>query len=317
MLLPMNILLRMFEHAIRTPASAGRAIGGERPSRASGAAAMTAVGQPQRTAMMRQARRRLVLARARQAAMSAWAWRLLAIGSRPRHRWSCVDKGWSAVWRCPRPCACSFSLQYRHTFNHLFARHSAGLCPSRVPSKSLILCHAGGQDGCHCVEAGAGEHQRCQWRWSTQHVRCRGASGWSGQRTGPHLAACCRAGSFGLWSGMQVCLLLAACLWLAAACHGLLQAVQSEGWGAASISALQCITAHLQAGWRHAFARCLAGLPAQACQCSYRCSASARCADSCGGGVGIPNGAARRMVDLVHSGVTVSVSQEADRPVAK
>ena len=104
---------------------------------------------------------------------------------------------------------------------------------------------------------------------------------------------------------------------MAAACHGLPQAVQPGEWGASRHSAWQRIIAHFQAGWRHLFARRLAGLPAQACRCTCRCSASARCAASCGGGVGVPSGAARRMVDLVHSGLTVSVSRDSDSLVVE
>ena len=91
--LPMNTVMRMLEHAIRSPPCAGRAIGGGHLSRASGAAATTAMAQPQRTAVMRRLRRQVGLARARQAAMSAWAWRLLAIGSHSRHRWAFLDVG--------------------------------------------------------------------------------------------------------------------------------------------------------------------------------------------------------------------------------
>ena len=100
----------------------------------------------------------------------------------------------------------------------------------------------------------------------------------------------------------------AACGVFATGCCMPWLAAGRAAWGAARRSAWQRIIAHLQAGWRHLFARGLAGLPAQACRCTCRCSASARCTASCGGGVSIPSGAARRILDLVHSGMTVSVS---------
>ena len=174
--------------------------------------------------------------------------------------------------------------------------NTASAIASHVPCQSTDPHHVGGRGGRHSLEAGAGEHQRCQGRWSTRDERCRGASGWWIQRTGARLAACRRAGGFGLWTGIQVRVLLAACLWLPAACHGLRQAQEPEGLEAALCSAWQRVIAHLQARWRHRFARALAGLPAQACRCSYRGPASARRAGCCGRGVAVSSGAAQRVI---------------------